>query len=121
MILDDLDRVEVGGELLAFLELAARTCRLVLASANRPHKMMGASLRPGRFDEVVAFERLDPDVLRQLLAADADLFDRLAPLPAAYVAEFLKRRRVLGRDRAVAEIEELESRLAMVEKAKDND
>jgi hypothetical protein len=121
MILDDLDRVDVGGELLAFLELAARTCRLVLASANRPHKMMGASLRPGRFDEVVVFERLDPDVLRELLAADSDLFDRLAPLPAAYVAEFLKRRRVLGRDRAVAEIAELEARLALVASARDDE
>jgi hypothetical protein len=116
MILDDLDRVSVGGELLAFLEVAARTCRLVLASANCPRKMMGASLRPGRFDEMVLFERLDPDVLRQLLGPDADLFERLAPLPAAYVAEFLKRRKVLGRDVAVKEISDLEARRAMVEK-----
>jgi hypothetical protein len=115
MILDDIDRVEIGGELLAFLELAVRTCRLVLASANCPKKMMGASLRPGRFDEVVTVDRLDPEVLRQLLAADLDLFERLAPLPAAYVAEFLKRRRVLGRDAAVAEIPELEARRKLVD------
>jgi hypothetical protein len=116
MILDDIDRVDVGGELLAFLELAARTCRLVLASANRPQKMMGASLRPGRFDEVVSFDKLDADVLRGLLGDDRDLEERLATLPAAYVAEFLKRRQVLGRDRAVAEIGDLESRRALVEK-----
>lgn len=115
MILDDIDRVEIGGELLAFLELAVQTCRLVLASANCPQKMMGASLRPGRFDEVVAVDRLDPDVLRELLAGDVDLFDRLAPLPAAYVAEFLKRRRVLGRDAAIAEIPELEARRKLVD------
>lgn len=114
MVLDDLDRVQVGGELLAFLELAARTCRLVLASANCHRKLMGAALRPGRFDEVVTVDRLDPDVLRELLGEDGDLFDRLAPLPAAYVAEFLKRRRVLGRDVAVGEIAELEQRCAAI-------
>jgi hypothetical protein len=120
MILDDLDRVDVGGELLAFLELAGRTCRLVLASANRPQRMMGASLRPGRFDEVVTFDKLDPDVLRELLGADdADLFERLGSLPAAYVAEFLKRRRVLGRELAVREIGELEARRTMVEGARE--
>jgi hypothetical protein len=121
LILDDLDRVSVGGELLAFLELAARMCRLVLASANRPRKMMGASLRPGRFDEIISFDRLDPDVLRQLLGVDHDLFDRLAPLPAAYVAEFLKRLQVLGRERAVEEIAELESRRALVERCHEDD
>jgi hypothetical protein len=115
MILDDLDRIEMGGELLAFLELAVRTCRLVLASANCPRKMLGASLRPGRFDDVVTVDTLDPEVLRQLLAGDADLFDRLAPLPAAYVAEFLKRRRVLGRDAALAELPELEARRMLVD------
>jgi hypothetical protein len=121
LILDDLDRIRVGGELLAFLEMAARTCRLVLASANCPRKMLGASLRPGRFDELITVDRLDPDVLRQLLGADADLFDRLAPLPAAYVAEFLKRRRVLGRDRAVAEIAELEERRTFVDSLTDDE
>jgi len=114
LILDDLDRVDVGGPLLAFLELAVRTCRVVLASANGLGTMIGASLRPGRFDEIVRVERLDPDVLRALLGADADLFERLAPLPAAYVAEFLKRRRVLGRDAAIAEIAELETRRTMI-------
>ncbi len=116
LILDDLDRVDVDGPMLAFLELAARTCRFVLASANCPDKMIGAALRPGRFDEILRVDRLDPDVLRQLLGApDADLFERLSPLPAAYVAEFLKRRQVLGRAAAEAELPELEARRELVE------
>jgi replication-associated recombination protein RarA len=120
LILDDLDRVEVGGPMLAFLELAARTCRFILASANCTEKMIGAALRPGRFDEIVRVERLDADVLRQLLgAADQDLFERLAPLPAAYVAEFLKRRKVLGRDVAVSELPDLEARRELVDAATD--
>jgi hypothetical protein len=127
MILDDLDRVASSGPLLHFLELALRTCRVVMASANAPDKMMGAALRPGRFDEILTVDRLDPEVLRGLLGEHGDggdgaLFARLSPLPAAYVAEFLKRRRVLGRDAAVAELGDLERRCGIVaEKTEEGD
>jgi hypothetical protein len=116
LILDDLDRVECGGELLHFLELAAATCRLVLASANATEPMMGAALRPGRFDEVVRVDRLDRDLLAALLGPeDADLAEAVADLPIAYVAEFVKRRGALGRDQALAELAELRARRALVE------
>jgi ATPase family associated with various cellular activities (AAA) len=121
LILDDLDRVASSGQLLHFLELAAATCRLVLASANGTERMMGAALRPGRFDEIVRVDRLDPDLLRKLLGADADLCDRLDGLPVAYVSEFMKRRQVLGRDRALAELDELCARRNLVEGAPDRE
>jgi hypothetical protein len=121
MILDDIDRISVTASLLAFLELAQRTCIVVIASANSVTKMMGASLRPGRFDEIIRVERLDPDVLRTLVADDAELFDKLAPLPAAYVIEFVKRQRVLGRARAVAELDELIDRSKQINSSDDSD
>lgn len=118
LILDDLDRVDCGGELLHFLELAAATCRLVLASANATEPMMGAALRPGRFDEVVRVDRLDRDLLAALLGPeDADLADAVADLPIAYVAEFVKRRGALGREQALSELSELRARRALVEPA----
>lgn len=115
LVIDDLDRVDTGGELLHFLELAATTCRLVLASANATDAMLGAALRPGRFDEIVRVDRLDDDLLRDLLGHDADLFDRMSGLPVAYVAEFVKRRQALGRERALAELDELCARRDLVE------
>ena len=120
MILDDLDRVAVTAALLAFLELAQRTCDVVIASANSVDKMMGAALRPGRFDDIVKVERLDPDVLKKLVD-DAALFDRLAPLPAAYVVEYVKRERVLGRERALAELDELVKRSTAIAASPDCD
>ncbi len=114
MILDDIDRLSVGGELLHFLELAVRSCDLVLASANCTGKMMGAALRPGRFDEMVTVDTLDPRLLRTMLGRDADLFERMKSLPVAYVAEFVKRRKVLGRVVAESELAELEKRAAMI-------
>jgi SpoVK/Ycf46/Vps4 family AAA+-type ATPase len=114
MILDDIDRVEVRGEMLHFLELAQRVCSVVLATANCTDVMMGAALRPGRFDELVRVDRLDPKVLRNLLDGDTDLFERMSNLPVAYVTEYLKRQRVLGREHALAELPELESRAKMI-------
>ncbi|MGE0549216.1 MAG: AAA family ATPase [Kofleriaceae bacterium] len=121
IILDDLDRIDVTAALLAFLELAQRTSVVVVASANSVTKMMGAALRPGRFDEIIRIDRLDPEVLRTLLGDDGDLFDRLAALPAAYVVELMKRRRVLGRDTAVAELDELIARCDKIRASSDSD
>ncbi len=114
MILDDLDRVDIGADLLHFLELAGRTCRVVMASANCADSMIGAALRPGRFDEVVRFERLDRGVLAGMLGDDHDLAERMSALPVAYVAEYLKRRGVLGRVVAEAELTELEARQKLI-------
>lgn len=75
---------------------------------------MGAAVRPGRFDDIVRVDRLDPVVLRTLLAADADLHERLATLPAAYVVEFATRRRVLGREQALVELDELIDRAKQI-------
>ena len=121
MILDDLDRIAVTAPLLAFLELAQKTCEVVIASANSVTKMMGAALRPGRFDDIVRVDRLDPDVLRTLLADDLELFDQLAPLPAAYVLELVKRRKVLGKAQALAELDELVKRSCQIGSAADSD
>ncbi|MCX5740873.1 MAG: AAA family ATPase, partial [Proteobacteria bacterium] len=121
MILDDLDRITITGSLLAFLELAQRTCKVVIASANSVEKLLGAALRPGRFDDIIRIDRLDPDVLRRLLADDVDLFDRLVALPAAYVVEFVKRRRVLGRAAALVELDELVARAGRIGAAPDSD
>lgn len=119
MILDDLDRVTFNAPLLAFLEQAQRTCKVVIASANSIERMIGAAIRPGRFDDIVEINRLDPAVLTSLLGADADLFDQLNALPAAYVVELMKRRRVLGRERALAELDELIKRCEKIATATD--
>lgn len=122
LILDDLDRIPVSAGLLAFLETAQRTSRVVIGSVNALAKLMGAALRPGRFDEIIEVERLDPEVLRRLLGpGDGDLFDTLAALPAAYVVEFVKRRDVLGRATALAELDELIARAGAIREAPDCD
>ena len=112
IVLDDIDRVGGDVRLLRFLEEAAAAGRIVLASANGTSDMLGALLRPGRFDEVVHFEHLERDLVESLLGADADLADRVETLPMAYVREFVLRLQVLGRETALKELPALEARAA---------
>ncbi|MEM1034126.1 MAG: ATP-binding protein [Myxococcota bacterium] len=110
IVLDDIDRAGTDVRLLRFLEDASQSGRVVLASANRTAQMLGALLRPGRFDEVVRYEQLDRRLLEQILDGHAHLVPRVAHLPMAYVREFVARIDVLGEAHALAELEELEAR-----------
>jgi len=56
-----------------------------------------------------------------MIPGDVDLYDRLSTLPAAYVVEFAKRRRVLGRDCALVELDELINRAKLIGGSADND
>lgn len=109
LILDDLDRVS-HARILHFLELAAKFCRVIFATANLVHEMTGALLRPGRFDEIVEVKKLDPEVLRKMLNGDEIMAHRMRNLPIAYVVEYLKRVQALGKEAANVEVEELITR-----------
>lgn len=110
MILDDLDRADVNSQMLAILERARSSCRIVLASANSVSALSGAAIRPGRFDDIVEFNTLDADVAAQILGDHADLVLEVDGLPAAYVAEFAIRCRVLGREQALLDLPNLRLR-----------
>lgn len=110
LILDDLDRVEVTSEVLAFLELARISCRLVIATANRPSELNGACLRPGRLDELIEFKHLDRPIVDKLLGKFAEHADEVADLPAAYIVEFANRCEVLGVEVALEGLDDLRTR-----------
>jgi hypothetical protein len=110
LILDDIDRVSDEEKLLPFFELANRTCKLVLASANSLSDMTAALIRPGRFDEIVEVSKPDPRVVLELLGDDSDLLAKLEDLPMAYISEFIKRRDALGRSAALQELPRLVAR-----------
>lgn len=117
IVIDDIDRVGTDVRLLRFLEEASAAGRIVLGSANGTSDMLGALLRPGRFDEVVPYEQLDEDVLARMLGEHRDLLKRVQPLPMAYVREFVLRVQVLGRDAALEELASLEKRAAQTRRS----
>lgn len=107
MILDDLDRIEVNATMLAILERARENCKIVIASANHLGALTGAATRPGRFDDILTFDKLDIEVIRSILGEFKSLASKVEHLPAAYVTEFARRCRVLGKAQALKDLEEL--------------
>lgn len=112
MILDDLDRIEVNAAMLALLERARSNCKIVIASANSLSALTGAATRPGRFDDIIYFDKLDETVVKSILGDFHALSSKVGHLPAAYVDEFAVRCRVLGKAQALKDLEELTERAA---------
>lgn len=110
LVLDDLDRTEIGPYMLDFLERARRYCSIIIGTANAPLAIPAAGRRPGRFDDVVEVAQLDGTALSNVTAALSEAErEALAHLPAAWVHEYALRRRVLGPD-AEGELAELVAR-----------
>lgn len=114
ILIDDIDRTaepsqRKGQATLAFLEQVRDSVKLVMASANFLDEMDPASLRAGRWDQIVEVERLDADVVERLIGEDVPNKHRarLRKLPVAYVHEFHRRRAALGLDLALDSVENL--------------
>ncbi len=123
LIIDDLDRAQEPGAVLDKLDEMLRHCRLVLITANRMETPDNAAspikgLDPAvvrRVDHLRIIYKLDDEVLDGLLAGvPAEAADRLRKLPIGYIDKFRTRVRVLGMERAVAEIGELEQQRDLV-------
>jgi hypothetical protein len=110
MVIDDVDRLEENPRLFQFLELAAKTCKVVLATANHIDQVPDALLRPGRFDEIVTVTTVDFDVVTRMMRGDKELAMLLSDLPLAYIAEAAKRLTILGRDILMSELPALRKR-----------
>jgi hypothetical protein len=108
IIIDDIDRIsDFSAAMLKFLENANKQCKIVIGTANSLKPIAGAPIRPGRFDDIIRIDRLDPLVIRKMMAPDYDLIPKLEHLPAAYIVDFVKRRQVIGSIEAELELDSL--------------
>lgn len=122
VIIDDIDRVPIPeqGWLLNALERYHRSCKVIMASANCRKRVTPALRRPKRFDEHYELLELDDETLNKLLGPeDVELVERMRSWPIAFVAEYVERRDVLGRDQAQKEIEGLQKRVNEAKEEKD--
>jgi hypothetical protein len=117
VVIDDIDRLESPSKILGPLERLADVTKLVLASANHEEKLDFAGLRPGRFDQLWHIDALDEEIHARLVGdVEKEISDRLRALPVAYIHEFHKRTKALGRDQALREIDDLEAQARLVAK-----
>lgn len=107
LLMDDIDRGSTSG-ILSAMERFRQHCDVVLVSANYLGKLDPAIRRPGRFDESIYVDKLDPTALSELLG-DAPAIDVqvLRELPAAYVREYTVIREHYGNAVAAKRLVEL--------------
>jgi len=113
LVLDDIDRGYLGQDgLLKLFEVARSHCRLIIATANNKKSIVGAMLRVGRFDDHIAFEGVDSEVIKSMLEEeDWELVPRMKTWPIAYIQNYIVSKKVLGRDVAVDEMKSIEERI----------
>ena len=105
VIIDDFDRTCNQIEMLETLEFFQKNLKLVIVTANDKNELQDALMRPERLDELFPIEKLDDDVTRSLLTKmigeyTQEEFDEIKEWPVAYIQEYAKQRRVLGKSAA---------------------
>lgn len=114
LMIDDFDRFEHAHSMLTELEQVNRSVKIFMVTANSTENLDDAVIRPGRFDEIIHVAEIDPNIVEKLLGDDVsdELKEILQSWPVAFIAEFHKRRQVLGDEGAIDELEEFQNRLA---------
>jgi AAA+ superfamily predicted ATPase len=122
IILDDFDRAHAQAQLLETLEFFQRHVKLVIATVNDRNSLDEAILRPGRFDELLLINEMEPEVIEAVLGPELkDAMKSVKDWPIAFIQEYVKRRRFMSAEEAEASTKELADRVKRLEKYKDVD
>lgn len=113
LIVDDFDRIDMPDHFLTELEQISQNIKVFLVSVNDTSMLSQAMLRPGRIDDIIDFVTLESEIHDKLIGDEVpdEIKDRLKKLPIAYIADFEKRKKVLGVETAIIEVEQLEKRI----------
>lgn len=113
VVLEDIDHMSMDeiDDLLDKLEDFNNQKKLIFATANQVRKLDDALLRPGRFDEVKEIKTLDEEVLMNLVENDEELFQISKSFPVAFTVELLKRVKVLGKEKALQNMQDIKDRV----------
>lgn len=112
IIIDDFDQTENPEQLLEFLEVARKKTKVIIGVVNSLQKFHPAILRPGRFDEIVCVEALEPEAVKLALG---DLYksygEKVKTWPIAYINELVLRSKVVARKDLPKHHKELQERV----------
>lgn len=113
IVLDDLDRAPpyIQDQLLEIMESFRQKAKVILVSANNAGDMDSALKRVERLDDHIEVPSLGKELVAEILGTEREHAERMADWPIGFINDYLKRVRVLGREKAVSEIPELERRV----------
>lgn len=118
LMIDDFDRSLSPSKFLTELEQFNNHVQLLMVSVNHVDRLEDAVVRPGRFDEWEEISTLDDEIVDKLIGDNipSNIREKLRKMPIAFVSEFHKRRQVLGLEKALEEVVDLEMRLRNVQR-----
>jgi hypothetical protein len=112
LILDDLDTVEGSASLLGFLERMHVKLKLTIGIVNSLAPFHPAILRPARFDEIITINRLDQEVIKEILGTRfKTLFPKVKTWPVAYIKELNERILINPKVNITQQVKELDKRV----------
>lgn len=111
VIFDDLDRAMSQVALLETVENLHKRVRFVFATVNHIENMQQALIRPGRFDELIEITKLDEAAVMKALGQYTDSFEAVKEWPVAFINEYVIRRRILGKEKALEALDDLKKRV----------
>lgn len=112
IIIEDIDTLTVTdlSSFLNKLEIFNSKCKIVLATANCITNLSNAQIRPERFDQTIEINRLDPEIIRNLVN-DESIYEIVKDFPVVFITELMKRVRVEGKENALNNMEDLVQRV----------
>lgn len=114
VVIDDFDRVHMQAQLLETLEMMHhKGVKCFLATVNDLDKLESALIRPGRFDEILEFNKLGDEAVHTILQTSGadDAFELVKEWPVAYIQEYCLRRKIFGKEKAEKDIVVLDKRV----------
>lgn len=112
IVFDDLDRSTSQLALFEMMEMLHTRVKLVFATVNHLNSLADALKRPGRFDEIVHINNLDEIAVRELVGTVPDeVFELIKKWPVAFIKEYMIRCKIMGSEKALSSIKELQKRV----------
>lgn len=112
LIIDDFDRILKQSVLLDFMTDMKKSSKAFLISCNFFNQLDPAIKRPGRIDNIYYIEKLDKEVIKNILGIFAEQTpEAIYSWPIAYIQEYANRCKYLGPEQALKSLLELQSRI----------
>lgn len=115
LLIDDFDHSNINDNslMLGFLEEIRQNVKVILATVNSTKKFHKALIRPGRFDKVILANKLDENVIKNLLGAELlEYFEKVKDWPIAYINEFVISMKLENKDQIDIIISDLQKRVS---------
>jgi hypothetical protein len=112
VIIDDIDHTENSDDLLEIIEMLNKKVKVVFGTVNSLSELHPALIRPGRFDEIITIDKLDPIDIKKILGPLSNLyFEKVKHWPVAYLNELVKRSQLQNKSELQKSFVELNKRV----------